>query len=75
MSKLDPKPTTQNPLLGWDDLNVLLQANFKVADKNKAPSATIELSRYEMSKEEIISVAKTQGYEVSELGSDFLVFK
>ncbi|API89058.1 hypothetical protein BKP56_07230 [Marinilactibacillus sp. 15R] len=75
MSKLDPKPTAQNPLKGWKDLNSLLQSNFKVADKNNAPKATVDISKYEMSKEEIISVAQSQGYKVTDLGNDYLKFE
>lgn len=75
MSKLDPKPTLQNPLLGWEDLNSLLQNNFKIADKNNLPKATVDISKYEMSKEEVISVAQSQGYKVSDAGNDYLVFE
>lgn len=75
MSKLDPKPTTQNPLLGWDDLNRRLQASFMIANKKEAPSLTIDVSEFEMSKEEIIAEVQSQGYKVSDSGNDYLVFK
>lgn len=64
MSKLDPKPVNKNPLLGWKDLNNTLQANFSIKDKDQSPSATIKLSRYKMTYEEIKSTAEKQGYTV-----------
>lgn len=71
---LSPKPTSQKPLKGWNELDSMLQASFKIAKKNGQPSATINSDEYSMSTQEIVDEAVKQGYTVKVSGS-FIDFK
>ncbi|WP_078428760.1 hypothetical protein [Alkalihalobacterium alkalinitrilicum] len=72
MSKLDPRPEYNGPLHSWDNLNSVLQTNFNKPGKN---FATIDLRKYSIPKDEIITEANKQGYKVSENGEHFLRFE
>lgn len=64
MSKLDPKPTTCNPLKTWDDLNNLLQAGFRACKKGSQPSATFDLNEYDIDEAELKSELELAGYKI-----------
>lgn len=66
---LSKKPSSQNPLQGWKELDNILQANFKLQTKGKKASATIDPNVYSMSISEIFDEAKKKGYKV-EMASD-----
>lgn len=72
--KLSPKPQSQKPLLSWKDLDNLLVSNFEIADKNDAPSATVDLSKYDLSLDEVKREAESKGYKVTDLGNDYVRF-
>lgn len=74
MSKLDPKPDPNKPLRSWDFLNQTLQANLSHSNPEKR-FLVIDLRDYEISKDEIISEATKQGYEVTTEGDNHLRFR
>lgn len=67
MSKLDPKPTTCDPLKTWDDLNDLLQANFRVCKKGSQPSATFDLNSYDIDEAELKTELESAGYKIASI--------
>ena len=71
---LNPKPKPTKPLLGWNKLDDLLQANFSKIVKEKSPSATINLNEYNLSFSEIEREAIKNGYKVENLGNDYVKF-
>lgn len=64
---LDPKPTSQNALLGWDELNNHLQMIFKTSTKNNSQFAEINPNIFKMSEKEIIEEATKKGYIVEDM--------
>lgn len=74
MSKLDPKPTTCDPLKTWDDLNNLLQACFRMCKKDSQPSATFDLNEYDIDEAELKSELELAGYKIKRiLGSNYTI--
>ena len=71
---LSPKPTNKKPLLGWKDLDQLLQANFEASKKNTEPSLTIDLNEFDLTFEEIKKEAESKGYNVQKLQDSFVKF-
>ena len=71
---LNPKHKPTKPLLGWNELDDLLQANFSKIIKEKSPSATINLNEYNLSFSEIEREAIKNGYKVENLGNDYVKF-
>lgn len=67
MSKLDPKPTTCNPLKTWDDLNNLLQAGFRSCKIGSQPSATFDLNEYDIDEAELKSELELAGYKIERI--------
>lgn len=74
MGKLSPKPRTNVKKLTWEDLDRTLKIVFE-STADDTPSATIEYSLYEMTKDEIITEATKQGYKVSETTPGYLTFE
>ncbi|MDE1692439.1 hypothetical protein PWF76_06980 [Streptococcus suis] len=74
MGKLSPKPKTNIKKLTWEDLDHTLKCIFE-STADESPSATIECSLYEMTKDEIITEASNQGYKVSETAPGYLTFE
>ncbi|HEM5975777.1 TPA: hypothetical protein U2B24_000719 [Streptococcus suis] len=74
MGKLSPKPRTNIKKLTWEDLDQTLKCIFE-STADDTPSATIEYSLYEMSRDEIITEASKQGYKVSETAPGYLTFE
>ncbi|HEM4129035.1 TPA: hypothetical protein U1W61_000733 [Streptococcus suis] len=74
MGKLSPKPRTNIKKLTWEDLDYTLKCVFE-STADDTPSATIECSLYEMTKDEIITEASKQGYKVSEITPGYLTFE
>lgn len=72
--KLSPKPLSQKPLLSWKDLDDILVSNFEIADKNNNPSATVDLSTFDLSFDEVKHEAESKGYKVTDLGNDYVRF-
>ncbi len=64
---LTPKPTSQDPLYTWEDLNSMLQIEMKKSNKSKKPYFVFDPDEFEMSTEEIINGGKEAGYEVETL--------
>lgn len=74
MPKLDPKPTTCDPLKTWDDLNDFLQACFKMCKKNSQPSASFDLNEYDINEAELKSELELAGYKIERiLGSLYTI--
>ncbi|MGK0575545.1 hypothetical protein [Macrococcus capreoli] len=69
---LSPKKTGNFTKKTWKDLDSLLQNTIDPSLKSH-PSATIFVSDYEMSKDDIISEAQKNGYTVNDEG-DYLEF-
>lgn len=61
LSSIPPNGTTK---LGWEDLDNLLQANFKTDTYKDSRVATIDADNYEMSVDEIVAEAENKGYKV-----------
>lgn len=62
--KLSPKPDVSEPLDGWEELDHLLQTNFKKhPPKGEVSKVTIDSNDYQMSAQEIVDEAKQQGYK------------
>lgn len=71
---LGPKPTSQRPLKDWDDLDKFLQSVFQTQRKDTEPSATVDLSEYEMSFDDVKREAALQGYKVEALNGSYVKF-
>lgn len=71
MGKLDPKPTTCNPLKTWDDLNDLLQAGFRACKKGEQPSATFDLNAYDIDEAELKSELEQAGYKIDSIHGSY----
>lgn len=71
MGKLDPKPTTCNPLKTWDDLNDLLQAGFRACKKGAQPSATFDLNEYDIDEAELKSELEIAGYKIERINGSY----
>lgn len=61
---LTPKPEIKKPLLGWSDLDDLLQAVFSKQVKGETPLAMIDPNEYDLSFSEIEKEAIENGYKV-----------
>jgi hypothetical protein len=72
LAKLDPRPITPPAKYSWDTLNNTLQAGFKTPGKK---SVVIDLRNYDLTKEEIVTEAESQGYKVSEESEFYLRFE
>lgn len=73
--KLSPKPVIQNPLLGWEDLNRILQSVFSEPPRGTPPGAVIPYPQFSMSKDEIMLEARKQGYKVTDVGDGTLLIE
>ena len=62
---LSKKPSSQNPLQTWEDLDRVLQSQFKLAAKDNKHFYFVNPDIYEMTEEEIISEGTKQGYKVT----------
>lgn len=71
MSKLDPKPTTCDPLKTWDDLNDLLQAGFRACKKGSQPSAVFDLNEYDIDEAELKSELELAGYKIESIDGSY----
>lgn len=71
MGKLDPKPTTCDPLKTWDDLNNLLQACFRMCKKNSQPSASFDLNEYDIDGAELKSELELAGYKIESIHGSY----
>lgn len=67
MPKLDPKPTTCDPLKTRDDLNNLLQACFRMCKKGSHPSASFDLNEYDINETELKSELELAGYKIERI--------
>ena len=74
MGKLTPKPTDKKPLLTWEDLDSLLQANFIKQEKGKEPEATVNLNEYEITFDGLIAEAELANYKIEQLDNNYVKF-
>ena len=72
MGKLSPRPNNKRPKYSWDELDRFLQDVLSNPTKD---SVTINLSSYELPKDEIISELKSAGYSVEDPNDGFLIAK
>lgn len=73
MTKLRPKPAFEVKKKTWKDLDDLLIANFTSTPQD-SPQAFIIHNDYEMSVDEIVSEAESQGYTVT-VEDQYIKFK
>ncbi|QIK68765.1 hypothetical protein G7062_00040 [Erysipelothrix sp. HDW6C] len=71
MNKLSTKPNPDFPLKSWEDLDRLLQANFKFSKLTQ--SVSIDIADYDMTVEEVKNEAIKAGYKV-DVGSKKITF-
>ncbi|HEL1610785.1 hypothetical protein HPA07_05750 [Streptococcus suis] len=70
MGKLSPRPNNKRPKYSWNELDRYLQDVLSNPTKD---SVTINLSSYELSKDEIIAELKSAGYSVEDPNDGFLI--
>lgn len=69
---LTPKKRKPFVKLGWDNLDEKLKANIDNNENDDAPTATIKLSDYKMSKEDILNELAKNGYSVIDNSDGYL---
>lgn len=72
MNKLRPRPNRKHPKATWEKLDQYLQ---DVLSDPTRDSATVNLEKYQMSKEDILSELAQAGYSVIDHEDGFLTVR
>ncbi|API89399.1 hypothetical protein BKP56_09095 [Marinilactibacillus sp. 15R] len=71
LSQMPPNGTSKK---NWKDLDQVLLANFKAKTFKENRSATINADEFEMSIDEIVKEAESNGYKVQVLPNNMIRF-